>query len=296
VKEQRLPLVSVILCFLNEEKLLSEAIESVISQSYMNWELILVDDGSTDRSKDITQLYINSNPGKVNYTDHENHANRGLSISRNHGIAISNGDLIAFIDADDVWLTDKLKIQVNLMLANPKAAMLCEASLYWHYPWSNNPDPKEIIQIGKKRDRLFAPLELIGDLYPLADGDAPCPSGIIIWRDILLKHGGFEPSFTFLYEDQAFLYKIYLNEYIYISSCCNNLYRQQENKKYQDYDNIRKYFLDWLEKYIRQNNIQDKKLDKLLKKALASYQPPRKYTLKYFYHRIHNKLRATLKN
>src|SRR5580765_6761452 len=118
---QRVPLVSVIISFLNEEIFLAESIESVLSQTYTNWEIILVDDGSTDHSTAIAKKYALSFPGKIIYTDHEEHSNKGLSYSRNHGISQSKGDLIAVLDADDVWLEDKLKLQVELMTANPKA-------------------------------------------------------------------------------------------------------------------------------------------------------------------------------
>ena len=295
VHEKESPLVSVIISFLNEEKFLSESIASVISQSYPNWELILVDDGSTDRSCEIGKKNAADYQGKIIYTDHEGHANRGLSFSRNRGIDVAKGDLIAILDADDVWLADKLNVQVNLLRQNPDAAMLCEGSVYWHYPWQNEPDQKEVIQIGKEQDRLFKPFELIKHLYPLSNGDAPVPSGIIVWRDILLKHGGFESHFTGkyqLYEDQAFLHKMYLNEFVYISSFCNHLYRQREGSLVQqitkdgEYESVRLYFLEWLEKYIEVNKLHQKDLDKLLKAALEPYRHPEKYRLKKFLSRI----------
>lgn len=303
MKEQQFPLVSVIISYLNEKDFLTESVESVISQSYSNWELILVDDGSTDQSSNIGKKYAECNPDKIKYTDHESHANKGLSFSRNHGIAVSRGDLIAILDADDVWLKDKLKVQVELILANQKAAMLCEGSVYWHFPWQNEPNQKEIIHIGKERDRLYQPFELIKHLYPLSDGDAPVPSGIIVWRDILLKHGGFESHFSGkyqLYEDQAFLHKIYLNEYVYISSVCNNLYRQREGSlvkqiiKDGEYENVRLYFLEWLEKYIKLNNFQHKDLHRLLNRAFEPYRKPEKYVVKKYLSGIYNRLKRTL--
>jgi glycosyltransferase involved in cell wall biosynthesis len=300
MSENQFPLVSVIISFLNEEAFLAESIESVIPQTYSNWELILVDDGSTDNSTAIAKKYALSSPGKIIYLDHEKHANKGLSYSRNFGIAASKGDLIAILDADDVWLKDKLKLQVELMLANPTAAMVCEASAYWYYPWNTPTARLETIQIGTVRDRLFQPLELIRSLYPLSNGDAPCPSGIIIWRTPLLKHGGFESEFNGkyqLYEDQAFLHKIYLNEFVYISSACNNLYRQREGSlvkkitKNGDYDCVRRYFLEWLEKYISQNNIREKELQRLMQKALRPYRHPERYKVKKWVRGIFTRIR-----
>jgi len=299
---QQTPFVSVIISFLNEELFLAEAIESVLSQTYSNWEIILVDDGSTDNSTAIAKKYALSYPGKIIYTDHEEHSNRGLSYSRNHGISHSKGDLMTILDADDVWLEDKLKFQVELMIANPKAEMLCEASAYWHYPWQIKDPNLKIVQVGKERDRLFRPLELVKHLYPLSDGDAPCPSGIIVRRNCLLKHGGFESHFTGkfqLYEDQAFLHKFYLNEYIYISSACNNLYRQREGSlvhsiiKEGEYNSVRKYFLEWLEKYIMQNNIDEKELQRLMTRALLPYRNPEKNPFKKLASRVLRKLKKS---
>src|SRR5713226_10047705 len=99
MRNQRL--VSVIMIFLDEEKFIREAIESVFPQTYDNWELLLVDDGSTAGSTDIARRYAEQHPGKVRYLDHEGHRNRGMSASRNLGIRHARGDYIAFLDADD---------------------------------------------------------------------------------------------------------------------------------------------------------------------------------------------------
>src|SRR5436190_3207734 len=121
-------MVSVIISFLNEEIFLSEAVESVFQQDYDNWELILIDDGSTDKSTGIAKAFANDNPGKVIYTEHPGHSNKGLSASRNHGISLARGELVAILDADDVWYKEKLHLQVQLMNRYPEVGMICEAS------------------------------------------------------------------------------------------------------------------------------------------------------------------------
>src|SRR5688572_8206551 len=100
------PLVSAIIIFLNGEKYLEEAIQSVIHQTYTNWELLLVDDGSSDKSTAIALSYANSFSNKIKYLEHEGHQNKGMSATRNLGINHSKGDYIGFLDADDVWLSD----------------------------------------------------------------------------------------------------------------------------------------------------------------------------------------------
>ena len=118
------PLVSVIMIFLNAEKFIEEAIESVFTQSYDNWELLLVDDGSNDGSSTIARRYSEKYPEKVRYLEHDGHQNRGKSASRNLGINNSRGEYIALLDADDVFLPQKLEQQVEILESLPEAAML----------------------------------------------------------------------------------------------------------------------------------------------------------------------------
>lgn len=85
------PLVSVVTIFLDAERFIEEAIESVFAQTYDRWELLLVDDGSTDRSRDVARRYAARYPSRVRYLEHPGHQNRGMSPSRNLGIAHAAG-------------------------------------------------------------------------------------------------------------------------------------------------------------------------------------------------------------
>lgn len=283
MNKQEKPLISVIISFLNEEVFLSEAVESVINQEYSNWELILVDDGSSDNSTQIAKDYAYRYQGNIKYTEHKEHINKGLSASRNQGISIAKGELIAFLDADDIWFPDKLNVQVTLMSENPKAAMLCEACEYW-YSWNDKTKQDITVEIGevgdkslKKSDKIFNPPALAEMLYPLAKGTAPTPSGIMARKSVLEKHSGFEEQFTGMYEDQAFLLKIYLNESVYVSSLCHHRYRQRKESichtvnSQGKYHVWRQFFLEWLQQYMRQNYISHKKTWKLLNRALEPY-------------------------
>ena len=105
---------------MNEERFIQEAIDSVFAQTYDQWELLLVDDGSTDKSGKIAQKYAKKYPGKINYLDHDRHGNRGMSASRNLGVRSAKGKYISFLDGDDVWLPKKLEEQVGILKKNPK--------------------------------------------------------------------------------------------------------------------------------------------------------------------------------
>ena len=283
-------MVSVIIPFLNEEKLLAEAIDSVLKQTYNDWELILVDDGSTDHSSEIAQQYAANFPQQIRYFDHDGHCNMGLSHSRNLGISKANGSFVAFLDADDVWMKHKLAFQMELFRLHPRASMICEASEYWFHQWDDPTKQDVIKQIGKERDRLFEPPELLRQLYPLSDGPAPVPSGVIVRKTVAMKHGGFESQFSGryqLYEDQAFFHKIYLNEPVFISSLCNHRYRQRRNSLVQtirregNYLAVRRFFLDWLTEYIKQHQLQSRMISRLINRAMMPYRHPKYYYLKY---------------
>lgn len=289
------PLVSVIICFYNEEQFLKEAIASVLGQEYRNWQLLLVDDGSSDKSSNIALEYAEKFPTQIIYCEHENHSNKGLSASRNLGIKKSNGELISFLDADDVWLPKKLLTQVSIFQRNHDIGMTAEASLYWN-DWSNSKNKNIEIAVGTASEFVYEPYELICDLYPLGKGAAPVPSGLMIKKEAIERSGYFDESFIkeySLYEDQVFLSKMYLQEKVYISSACNNLYRQRTNsivtsvRAKGHYHDVREYFLKWLENFLQIKKIYNKRLNRLLKKALFPYRYPKTY---YIVHDVPRKI------
>ena len=110
------PLVSVILPTYNRGWILTEAIDSVLAQDYKGYELIVVDDGSTDNTREILDTY-----GQDILVLRQ--ANKGVSAARNRGIAEAGGQLVAFLDSDDLWLPRKLSRQVDFFKFNPTAVI-----------------------------------------------------------------------------------------------------------------------------------------------------------------------------
>ena len=104
------PLVSINLCCYNGEKYLEEALQSVFSQTYKNWELVVINDGSTDSTDDIIKRHISEDWPIV----YHHQSNAGIGAARNKALELSSGSIIAFIDQDDLWMPDKLKKQVPL--------------------------------------------------------------------------------------------------------------------------------------------------------------------------------------
>jgi len=100
------PLISVIIPAFNADKYIDETIDSVINQSYQNIEVIVINDGSTDNTLEVLEKFHD----KITVLTTEN---RGVSHARNYGVNRSKGSVLAFVDSDDIWLSDKLERQVN---------------------------------------------------------------------------------------------------------------------------------------------------------------------------------------
>lgn len=273
-------LVSVVLPFFNAASFLEETIGSVFAQDYRRWELILVDDGSSDGSTAIAQRYASHYPDQVVYLEHSLHANRGVGLSRNVGIKACRGTYVAFLDADDVWLPGKLSAQLEIFRKNPTATVLVEAALYW-YSWRDGSEQDVIVKVGTREGVYKAP-ELMLSLYPLGTGAAPCPSGMMVQRAVL-RRCPFEELFTGVfqvYEDQAFLSKIYLKETVYVSHSFRIKYRQRpaslmaELHQSHNYAKVRSHFLYWLRDYLNAQPSRYRQVERLLRKAQMPYRDP----------------------
>jgi glycosyltransferase involved in cell wall biosynthesis len=271
----------VVSIFFNAERYLGEAIDSVLAQDFPDFELILVDDGSTDRGTEIALRYASGGDRRVRYLEHAGHANRGMSVSRNLGVAAAGGEFIAFIDADDVWEPTKLSEQVALMDGHPELGMVCGAVHYW-YPAGGRKDT--VIPTGHVQETVIAPPDALLALYPLGKAAAPCPSDLLIRTDLLRKIGGFEEHFIGsrqMYEDQAMLAKLYLAAPVYFSSRAWLKYRQHPDscvasvKRDGAYREVRLYFLTWLERHLAASaSGSDESIISALNHALRPYRRP----------------------
>ncbi|MFB2937271.1 glycosyltransferase [Aerosakkonemataceae cyanobacterium BLCC-F154] len=112
-----MPLISVVIPVYNGEKTIQETIESVLNQSFSDLELIVINDGSTDRTLEIVSHIQDERLKLFSYP------NAGVAESRNRGICQANGEFISFIDADDLWTVDKLENQLKALQENPQAAV-----------------------------------------------------------------------------------------------------------------------------------------------------------------------------
>lgn len=292
-------LISGIIIFLNGEKFIDEAIASVFAQTYDNWELILVDDGSTDNSSAIAKKYTQQYPEKVRYIEHPNHENRGMSASRNLGISNAKGDYIAFLDADDIWLPPKLEKQVAILQSYPQAAMVYGPTQMW-YSWSGNPEDitrDRYRYLGVKPDTLVPPLTLI-PIFLRGKAETPGTCGVLIKREVVEAVGGFEDNFRAMYEDQAFFAKICLKYPVFIESGSWDKYRQHSNStcyiamqsgEYHLTEMSITYYnyLIWLKEYLIKQKFTNQEIWLTLEKMLFFSRYPLLY-------RIYLRIRPTI--
>jgi glycosyltransferase involved in cell wall biosynthesis len=269
------PLVSAIIIFLNGEKFLTEAIESVLNQTYTNWELLLVDDGSTDRGTEIARSYANSLPNKIKYLEHEGHQNRGMSATRNLGISRSKGDLVGFLDADDIWLPDKLAEQVSVFHQNPDCGMVYGRTEIWH-SWSENPDDiakDHFYPLGVNPDSVVHPPK-IALLLLENKAQSPTTCNALLKKDVFEKVGLFLDDFKGMFEDAAFFIKVGLAFPVYVSDKVWAKYRQHDesctvvSEKSKADEQARYKFLKWFKAYINSNKIFSFKIRIALYKEL----------------------------
>lgn len=286
------PKVSVIIIFLNAgETFFKEAIESVFAQTYDNWELLLVDDGSTDISTEIACQYVAAYPNKVRYLEHEGHRNRGMSATRNLGIQQARGEYIAFLDADDLWLPQKLERQVPILATHPEVGMAYSSTWMWH-SWTGT---REDLQLDRGRklgvlpDRIVAPPQLL-DLFIKGEAETPGTCSVLIRKETIRAVGGCEESFQGMFEDQALFAKICAQSPVFVASgnwdryrqhsasCCHLAQNrgsydpQQPNRAHQNY-------LDWLERYLSSRSLQNTSTWQSLQRSLDPYRRPLRYRI-----------------
>jgi len=283
------PLVSGIITFLNAEKFLQEAVESVFAQTYDYWELLLVDDGSTDGSTVVAKTYAENYPEKVRYLEHEGHTNQGISASRNLGIRNAEGEYLALLDADDIWLPQKLETQVSILDQYPEVAMVYSSTWMW-YGWSGGSEQSRRNRgrlLGVKPDTLVKPPALI-PLFLRSIAETPGTCSVLIRKEIINSIGEFEETFRGMYDDQVFFYKLCLKAPVFAqggvfdkyrqhpASCCAVAFATEEFVLF-DSNPAEFKFLCWLSEYLANQEIKNPKVWHALKRALWRYQYPGVY-------------------
>ena len=183
-----MPKISVMIPVYNSARFLQEAIESVLAQTYKDYEIIVIDDGSTDNTKEVLAPYCD----RIRYIYQQN---QGASSARNKGIRYSQGEYIAFLDADDIWLPEKLHIQVDYLDNNQEIALI--------YSWALWVDVNGRPLNKRNRSNRSLPT---GDIFNiLFVRNFITPSSVMIRKRMLDTVGLFDESLTHAEDHELWL-------------------------------------------------------------------------------------------
>ena len=190
-----MPKVSVVLPVYNGERFLGEAIQSVSDQTFHDFELLVVDDGSTDN----TEATVRQFKGPIIYHRQEN---QGAGVARNLGVAFAQGEWIAFIDADDIWDTQKLSTQLDYLEEHPNVSFVyCDMDLTDAEGHLIEASFLSAALARRKRKRRRNLVSLAFHNQPF-----PYPSAVMCKRELFLKTGGFNPRFGKNYHEDFELF------------------------------------------------------------------------------------------
>jgi SAM-dependent methyltransferase len=284
---RREPLVTAIMIFYDAARFMEEAIASVFAQTWRNWELVLVDDGSTDGSSEIARRAAARDPDRVRVVEHPGRANLGMSVSRNLGVGHARGDYVAFLDADDVWLPHKLAMQVGILEAHPDVQMVYGPSEYW-YGWSGRPEDvrrDHYGDVGIAPDTIVEPPGLLTMALANEGGTMPGICSLLVRREAFAQIGAFEKEFRGPYEDQVFLAKMFLQTRIFVTGTCSDRYRQHDAsccaialRTGQYHPELphpsRRRYLQWLRDYLAHEGVEEPTLLAALRRNLRPYDHP----------------------
>lgn len=191
------PLVSVVIPSYNARDYIKETVDSVLAQTYKNIEIFVVDDGSTDDTKEVLSLY--GAAGKIHYLYQQN---AGQSAARNTAIAHAQGKYIALLDADDLFMPTKIEEQVAYLEAHPECG-LSYCRLYHFFGSDLN------------RRYVFSVPSPSGVLFKeLLRGNFINPLSVVLRKELLDKYGAFEPTFRRL-DEQALWLKLAFNNVMF---------------------------------------------------------------------------------
>lgn len=202
-------LISIITPTYNCGRFIAETIESVLAQTYTNWEMIIVDDCSTDNTKEIVRSYIKQD-SRINYFCLEK--NSGAAVARTKAMEIAKGDYMAFLDSDDLWLPTKLEIQINIMKKN-----------HWNFTCT---DYEQIDEKSKSLNKIIKCKSIVDYNRLLLD----CPVGNSSVMYYVNEMGKFKvPNIRKRNDDALWLQMLKMEEFIYGINETLMLYRIRSN-------------------------------------------------------------------
>lgn len=275
--------VSVIMVFLNAGRYIADAIDSVIGQTIPDWELVLVDDGSTDDSRAIAESHASRDPARIRIYSHPGGVNLGIASSRNLGFRQARGKYIAFLDADDLYYPERLERCVRLLDEQPGLGVVINRELYWRR-WGEQRDrrllPDEVVGPSAEYGRLIPPPRLIASTLATPGASMPAVCSLTFRRDTIRELGGIPEQFNGLYEDQVLIAKLLLACSAIVIPDCLAIYRQHPEslthlaRREGTYRpglqcDARQSYITWLAQYLRSQGINEPHLESVIEAEQA---------------------------
>jgi peptidoglycan/xylan/chitin deacetylase (PgdA/CDA1 family) len=221
------PRITVIIPLFNAEATIKETLDSVSRQTLQDYEIIVVDDGSTDASRKVVDELAGKSSGRITVLEHAGNVNRGLSLSRNLALAHATGEMIVFLDSDDTIHPSKFEHDVSILEAHPEAAAVVGRTLWW---WDGEENEEaRMDEVLRPADRVVHPPEFFEAYYQTRTAESPpCVHSWMVRKSTIDRIEPFDPH-VMTYEDQKFLADLSLRFPIYVASTCLCDYRRKKN-------------------------------------------------------------------
>ncbi|CAM2919106.1 MAG: glycosyltransferase [Paludibacter sp.] len=212
------PVISIIMPCYNASQFIKESIESVLSQTYENWELIIVDDGSTDDTATIIKIYVAAD-NRVRYFYQEN-GKQGKA--RNLGLTKSSGSFVAFLDADDLWLPEKLFVQILEIEKHDVDLVFSDSYIF------NDSEVENLSQIMGIPDAVFYDKKSI-QMF-LEYNRIPILT-VLVKKEKIISSGGFSEQVQNIEDYHLWLKMLISNCTFYSSNFISSKYRVHQNSE-----------------------------------------------------------------
>lgn len=227
-----MPLVSVIMPSYNHEKFISEAIESVLGQTFEDFELIIIDDASIDQSPQIIQEF-SPKDNRIKKIFHKE--NLGIAKTLNDGVKNSIGKYIALIASDDLWVSEKLEKQIKILEKNKNLVVWCNSAII----------DSESKHTGEKSNEKYKNASPHGYVFEEIINSWISGSGIILKRDNV-KDIKFNENLKYLNDTQFYLDLAYQYEFYFMEEPLSKYRLHEKNASFGDIKDIKGWYQDSL--------------------------------------------------
>lgn len=246
--------ISVIIPAYNSADYISRCIDSVLNQTFQDFEILIIDDGSTDNTREIIESYTDK---RIICLKQEN---AGPAAARNKGLEQAKGEYIAFLDADDMWTPDKLETQIKCFSENNKLCLVFSALQLIN-------ENREVFHI--KKHKKYSNDELLKQLLTDYPENIPLPSTVMLKKSYLDETGFFNPKLYTGEDFDLWLRLILKGEFCYIDEPLTLRYKPKTSLTNSiDYSVTEKCHKEVLDRFFATENL-DKKILKLKNRAYS---------------------------